>query len=319
MTAFLNGLQGSALVVALVLIPAALVLSLLVFWKRFVRKRNRRSPLTSELLRPPGFGLQERIEDLTHDINSDLASIMLAPAVVLAIYQAQIQANTLRDPRVFGILLLVTGLAIVVYLAVKLFRRVDARQTYREALAGELATAQLLEPVLARGGRLLHDIQAPGFNIDHVVVSPGGVFAVETKHRLKPTQGNAKEQARVTFDGKVLHFPGWQETKPIEQARAQARWLSERLTKSTGLSVQARPVVALPGWFVECKAPSDVVVTNPKNCQFLLRPRRNEPGLAPDAIQRITFQVEQLCHMPAPEESRRAGRSQSKDQGRSHA
>ena len=189
MTTFLNGLQGSALVVALVLVPAALVL----FWKRFVRKRNRRSPLTSELLRAPGFGLQERIEDLTYDINSDLASIMLVPLMLLGSYQIQIQANTLRNPRVFGILILLTGVAFVVYLAVKLFHRVDARQTYREALAGELATAQLLEPVLANGGRLLHDIQAPGFNIDHVVVSPGGVFAVETKHRLKPTQGNAKE------------------------------------------------------------------------------------------------------------------------------
>jgi Nuclease-related domain len=163
---------------------------------------------------------------------------------------------------------------------------------------------------------LLHDIQAPGFNIDHVVVSPGGVFAVETKHRLKPTQGNAKEQALVTFDGKVLHFLGWQETKPIEQARAQARWLSERLTKSTGLPVQARPVVALPGWFVDCRAPSDVVVTNPKSWQFMLKPRRNEPGLAPDSIQRITFQVEQLCRLPAPEESRSAGRSPREDQSR---
>ncbi|MFZ0791085.1 MAG: nuclease-related domain-containing protein [Chromatiaceae bacterium] len=144
------------------------------------------------------------------------------------------------------------------------------------------------------------------------------MFAVETKHRLKPTQGNAKEQARVTFDGKVLHFPGWKETKPIEQARAQARWLSERLTKSTGLPVQARPVVALPGWFVDCRAPSDVVVTNPKSWQFMLKPRRNEPGLESDAIQRIAFQVEQLCRMPAPEEPWSAGRSAREDQSRTH-
>ena len=142
------------------------------------------------------------------------------------------------------------------------------------------------------------------------------MFAVETKHRLKPTQGNAKEQARVTFDGKVLHFHGWKETKPIEQARAQARWL---LSKSTGLPVQARPVVALPGWFVDCRAPSDVVVTNPKSWQFMLKPRRNEPGLESDAIQRIAFQVEQLCRMPAPEEPWSAGRSAREDQSRTHA
>ena len=180
-------------------------------------------------------------------------------------------------------------------------RRVEERQKYREALAGELATAQLLEPIVGHGGRLLHDVQGPGFNIDHVVDSGGGVFAVETKHRLKPTTGSAKDQVRVTFDGKALHFPGWTETKPIEQARAQARWLSERLTKSTGLSVQVRPVLALPGWYVERTAPCDVVVTNPKAWQFMLKPGRNEAPLTSDAIQRIAFQLEQLCTLPSPQ------------------
>ena len=288
------------LFVALALVPAVLVVALWVLWKRFVHNRDRRSPLTSELLRPPGFGLQQRIEDLTNDIQGDLTSIMLAPLLVFGTYQVQILAGV-ANRRFLMIALAFLALVIVVYLAVKLIRRAEERQKYREALAGELATAQLLEPVVASGGRLLHDIQAPGFNIDHVVVAAGGVFAVETKHRLKPAKGNAKEQARVTFDGEALHFPGWAETKPIEQARAQARWLSERLTKSTGLSVKARPVVALPGWFVQCTpTTSDVAVINPKVYRFMVKPRSNENLLGPEAIRRIAFQLEQLCRMPAP-------------------
>ncbi|WP_408648087.1 nuclease-related domain-containing protein [Thiocapsa bogorovii] len=102
--------------------------------------------------------------------------------------------------------------------------------------------------MIAGGGRVLHDIQAPGFNIDHVVVAPGGVFAVETKHRLKPTRGKPGEQARVTFDGTALALPGWTDMKTAEQARAQGRWLSERLTTSAGLPVSARPVICVWLW-----------------------------------------------------------------------
>jgi hypothetical protein len=302
MTAFLASLKAPAFVVALVLLPIALVVGLVQLRKRFVLNRNRRSPLTSDLLRPPGYGLQERIEDLTHDMNTDFASIAWVPVALFGMYLIQLQTNERLQPMVIGPLMLITGLVILAYLAVKVIRRGEERQKYREALQGELATAQLLEPILANGGRLLHDIQGPGFNIDHIVVAVGGVFAIETKHRLKPTRGSPKDQVRVTFNGKALHFPGWTETKPIEQARAQARWLSERLTKSTGLPVQARPVVALPGWYVERLAPSDVMVVNPKNWRFLLKPARNEPLLAAEAIQRVAFQVEQLCKLPSPNE-----------------
>jgi len=84
---------------------------------------------------------------------------------------------------------------------------VKLRKKYREARAGELATAQLLEPVIAGGGRVFHDMQADGFNIDHVAVAPGGIFAVETKHRLKPAAGLGKENSTVRFNGQALHFP----------------------------------------------------------------------------------------------------------------
>lgn len=226
--------------------------------------------------------------------------ITWVPLMMFGTYQLHSQTTQASSSRTNGPIFAATALIILVFMTIRLIRTVKSRQRHREALAGELATAQLLEPIIAGGGRVLHDIQAPGFNIDHVVVAAGGVFAVETKHRLKSTQGKGKEQAKVTFDGQALRFPDWTETKPAEQARAQARWLSERLTKSTGLEVKARPVIALPGWFVENTNRSDVIATNPKACQFMLKARAGEASLTPDAIKRISFQVEQLCRMPEP-------------------
>ncbi|UHD15899.1 hypothetical protein [Thiocapsa bogorovii] len=46
-----EAIQGYALIVAMVLLPMVIVVLILTAWKRLVRDRNRRSPLTSELLR----------------------------------------------------------------------------------------------------------------------------------------------------------------------------------------------------------------------------------------------------------------------------
>ena len=306
MISFLNALQASALFLVVTLAPFGLLVAILIFRKRFLVNRNRRSPLTSELLRPPGFGLLERIEDLNWDIGGDAMAVVMVSPFFAGVYLAQVQANPDLNPWIVIPLSAIFGGALVAFFGVRIVKRVVERQKYREALAGELATAQLLEPVLAKGGRLFHDVQAPGFNIDHVVVCSGGVYAVETKHRLKPTTGHRNCQSRVSFDGKALHFPGWTETKPIEQARAQARWLSGRLSRSTGLTVKSRPVLALPGWYVELKVRSDVMVTNPKNWHFMLKPIPNERALPEKTIQRIAFQIEQLCQMPTPGESDRS-------------
>lgn len=299
----MNSLLLPLAVGVIALLPMFLVIGAVLLWKSLNRRRKRRSPLTSELLRPPAYGLTDKLEELRWDLGSMLFASAVLPAMLLAMYFAQ---ATFGRPSGWTATVVVYGSTILlllgffIYHGISLAKKITA---YREGRDGEWATAQLLEPIIAGGGRVLHDIQAPGFNIDHVVIAPGGVFAIETKHRLKPTTGRALNNAKVSFDGKALRFPDWTDTKTAEQAAAQARWLSERLTKSTGLAVKARPVIALPGWYVTVTNPSEVWAMNPKSCGFMLKPGRDRAPLAKDEVQRIAFQVEQLCRLPGPEAS----------------
>jgi hypothetical protein len=52
----------------------------------------------------------------------------------------------------------------------------------------------------------------------------------------------------------------------VRQAQALARWLADQLFESTGRRFAIRPVVLVPGWFVELttKRPPEVWVLNPK-------------------------------------------------------
>jgi hypothetical protein len=289
------------IVFGILMAPMLALVGAVVLYKRLQRNRKRRSPLTSELLRPPAYGLTDRLEELRWDLGSLMLGSALLPAMLMAVYLAQTAFGRPTGWQTMALVLSAILLPAFIYAITRSIHLAKQIRLCREGRDGEWATAQLLEPIIAGGGRVLHDIQAPGFNIDHVVIAPGGVFAIETKHRLKPTTGRGLDNARVSFDGKALRFPDWTDTKTAEQAAAQARWLSERLTKATGLSVKARPVIALPGWYVENTNRGEVWAMNPKTCGFMLKPSRDRGTLANADIQRIAFQVEQLCRLPGPE------------------
>ncbi|MBN1547047.1 MAG: NERD domain-containing protein [Syntrophaceae bacterium] len=55
------------------------------------------------------------------------------------------------------------------------------RKNYRLGYEGEMATGQELNMLMLEGYHVFHDFPADRFNIDHIVVSPNGVIAIETK------------------------------------------------------------------------------------------------------------------------------------------
>jgi hypothetical protein len=55
---------------------------------------------------------------------------------------------------------------------------------WRRGAAGERRTARLLGPLERQGWVVLHDLAIPGrrANLDHLVIGPGGVFVIDSKH-----------------------------------------------------------------------------------------------------------------------------------------
>jgi len=199
-------------------------------------------------------------------------------------------------------ILILIAAAFEAYFIVKLVKIINKRRKFKLGYEGELAVGQELNQLLRDGYYVYHDFPADKFNIDHVVVGPAGVFAVETKARRKPTTGNGRSDARVIYDGSKLQFPDWWETKPLEQARKNARWLSKWLSSAVGGSIRTQPVLTLPGWFVERKSSSDLFVINSKEFRSIFNPRKpNE--IDESMISRIIHQIDQRCRDVHPRAS----------------
>ena len=223
-------------------------------------KQIKRSPLKARPLRNPGQSANEEILRL---IDDELTPWLLV-AMLFLIYSCMEwlfwYLNTPRHPLLFTIL--------AVVIAIYVGRKILKSRKHLKALAlgrdGEIAIGQYLERLREKGYKIFHDIQGDGFNIDHVIISPQGVFSIETKTISMPVGRKAIircQNGNVIVDGHPM------DRNPIEQAKAQASWLGNLLESSTGQHHKVKPVVVFPGWFVEPmrgEEKSDVWVLNPK-------------------------------------------------------
>jgi Nuclease-related domain len=134
----------------------------------------------------------------------------------------------------------------------------------------------------------------PYGNIDHVIVSPSGIFAVETKTVSKPRFQDGKTGYRVIFDGRLLRFPHRSDGSALGQAEHQAKRLANFLSQAIGERVSAEGILTLPGWMVERKARSNVKVLNPKEIEKIVLDK-SSTSFTKELRNRVVYQLDQRC------------------------
>lgn len=267
----------------------------ITLWFRHQHK-NRRSPLTSQMLRAPGESIAKRIEVLNDDVDLYFSFSTFVPLLCYTLYlSSRYVVKDQTSPFVFVMIAVI----FMVYFWVRLNKVIRQRHNECLGLDCERAVGEELNQLLLDGCRVYHDFQADKFNIDHIVIGENGVFAIETKGRAKPDRGRGQEDVKVVYDGQTLQFPTWREQEPLEQAKRQAAWLSSWLTKAVGEHIAVKPALALPGWFVERKKP-DFLIFSGKNPQFITKIKTVTP-LTPELIQRVAHQIEQQCRDVVPQ------------------
>lgn len=258
-------MQIAALLVLLIsmLTPVGVVF----LYLRKIQRADRRNPLTDDLLRLPAESLTEQQRDLALDLLSIMTLSLAVPAIaLLSLMSFWIDPNKVT----FGVIPLLAVVAIVGTMGwamKKTWALIQSLHKVRAGIEGELATAQLLTPLLAEGWQLFHDIPGKRGNIDHVLVGPGGVYTIETKFRSKPSSIKGKEGATARYDGEAIHFPTGKDALAIQQAAAVSHELARQLSGRLGKSIPVTPVVSLPGWLVSSSVRptrDQVLVINPK-------------------------------------------------------
>jgi hypothetical protein len=203
---------------------------------------EKRSPLKEKPLRYPGQSLDEQLDQMQWEMLMFVLAALLGVAVAVWEwwrwywdYPPQPIVAT-----VFAVVL--GGYCIPKFLKIRRLRR-----DFELGRDGERLVGQALEELRQEGYSVFHDVVGKDFNVDHVVVSQRGIFAIETKTRRK-REGNPK----ITFDGEKILVDGKSMSpNPLEQATRNANWLEQTLLASTGKGFAVRPVVVFPEWWVD--------------------------------------------------------------------
>ncbi|MGH8226529.1 MAG: nuclease-related domain-containing protein [Steroidobacteraceae bacterium] len=203
-----------------------------------------RSPIKDKPLPLPGQSVQDAIDTLLWDEIAPYVTFAVALLLLAGFEWFSVLRHLPPQPWLYSVLAVLA----CAFAAAKMWRVRIRVQRLKLGRDGERVVGQYLERLRADGADVFHDVPGEGFNIDHVVLSAHGFYAIETKTRSKPVHGNPR--VVLTESGIVVN--GFRPDRdPVIQAQAGARWLAHLLEESTGKQFPVHGVVLYPGWFVE--------------------------------------------------------------------
>jgi len=245
---------------------------------------NDRSPLKDKPLRNPGQSMDDQLKDLLYDTLLTPFLVAVVACVLAGLEWWRFVHPMPPAPKTYTVMAVI----VVVYSVLRIWRIWPQIRQLKLGRDGERVVGQYLERLREQSYQVFHDVIGRDFNLDHVVIGPAGIFTIETKTRTKPARGNSK----VMFDGAKILVNGFEPDRdPVIQAKAQASWLRALLNESTGRTLEVRPVIVFPGWFVEQRPGSkrEVWVLEPKALPSFLA---NEPDvLSAEDVKLVSFHL----------------------------
>jgi len=264
------------------------------------RARKGRHPINKDikLLRQPGEGIREKLEQIDERMSDEIVKGVLVPAFVAAAPIVTLNWLTINERHawiVFGVVMLGYFISLS-YRIWKARQLITERKNYRLGLVGERVVAEALEPLKAKGYHVFHDVPAQGaekaFNLDHVVIGRTGIYCIETKARRKHAAKNGGEDHKVGFDGTALLWPNAREEVSVRQARKNAEWLGKWLLQRLGRNLQVTPFLVVPGWFTEEALRNDLRVLSHQRVAHHIQ---QGPPLDAATIDLVARQLDSLC------------------------
>jgi hypothetical protein len=221
----------------------------------FLFKRKSRPSVEGPLRRLPGQSIREEWERLFDD---KVMGYFFAFGVtwLFALWQWIYKWSGAKPNPEFAT---VVAILVTIYCAYRVWRLRPEFRNLNLGEKGERRVSEVLQKLRGRRYVTFDDLVLNGVNIDHVVVGPAGVFAIETK--AYSVFGNGL--AGIAANGE-LHLSGKPALKDVlKQARTSAAFISAELKQWIGREIWVTPVLVLPGWRIHPpKGETTAVVLN---------------------------------------------------------
>lgn len=259
-------------------------------WSSILPTKTK-SPLKARPLRLPGQSVDEELERVLEDKVRSRLFVILFSFVFALMEWWRWYFDVSPNPLLYSLFFIITAAVA----SPGLMRAIKSARRLKLGRDGERAVGQVLERLLANGYHIFHDVPGDGWNIDHVIVGPGGIFTVETKTLSKPEKG----RAAIQYGGDTLLKGGVDLGSCLDQAKAQATSLRRLVGESLGRTYPIQPTIVFPGWFIEASsgAQNEVWVLEPK--ALLKWVRGSRKALDPEQVREVRRAISQYVRESA--------------------
>jgi hypothetical protein len=221
------------------------------------KKRKDRPPVSGELRRLPGQSVRDELDKI---LNDDVAAY-LAVVVTVALLAGWEWFRLLSHLPPQPIVITIVAVAVICFCTLRITKARKDIRMLAQGEKGERRISELLRPLRAKNYVTFDDLITNQGNVDHVVVGPGGVFAIETKayNVFGAGRASVRENGRLMLNAKEAIGD------PLKQARSSAALVSEELERHLRRKFWVQSVLILPGWKIDSPShETDVVVLSDK-------------------------------------------------------
>ncbi len=279
--------------------PAGIVGTLTVVWilmtvgfRYWTRRKETTAPMDNTEVSCRAQDCLFQLKVTNDYLKCYKAGLIVLPVLIAAAYLAVRHFEGAVGGMIEILGLVVFGLMLMLFVAIRVTRISRARNLMRLFHESRLATRRVLDPMLKDNYHVFHDVISDQFSVDHLVVGPKGVFAIQTHAKPASASKQNPDERIVTYNGRELFFPKGSDHGMVENARLNAEKLSEWLTGQTQEPIAVRAIISLPGWTVRRTSSEGIPVINPK--QFASLFEHIQPWLLPpETIESIHRRFEQ--------------------------
>ena len=152
-----------------------------------MRAQSVRSPIKGNPLHNPGQSLEDEIQRIGDDLMTGSWILAVSFTGMAAVEWVRFFRDVPPNPALVTLI----AVSLWVYTGYRIYRTRNKLRTLKQGRDGEKAVGQYLDRFVGMGAHVFHDVPAPGFNVDHVIIAPQGVYVIETKTLSKPMRGKA--------------------------------------------------------------------------------------------------------------------------------
>ena len=152
-----------------------------------------------------------------------------------------------------------------------------------------IAVGHSLQRIATGHGRVFHDVVTPAGIVDHVIVGPGGVYAINViAHR-------AVRKESVRLAGGELHFKPDGAQVPIADIAAKTTRLEQDFRDLLRNSLRVRSVIAVPGWHADSQSSEGHLVVNERTLPMLRGWRDEADFLMDEDVETLQKHLTTVC------------------------